>query len=321
MFDKNQYMNELMEGLTEDTICEATKNLPHQIGVITIQKKRFEEGITYFDWSMCFHQHMEVSRRGAFHRDEVQMIFCMNRKVSWKIEDSGQLVELDKGEVCVYRNAELTTSMCYEQDCRFLFKSIQIPTGYFRKMLLKYFAKEQVGLMEELFIRQVTKTKITPDMYRILNEIDQAEQFLEFKELYLEGKVIELLSVVLHSIVYKKTVGIRRVCILSEEEQEAVRKLKKNIDLHPELDYGAEELAKLMSMSVTRLTKGFSQIHGTPLHGYVIQRRLEYAARLLTKENHNVSEAAVLAGYTNLSHFSNAFKRKYGVLPKEYRKC
>ena len=50
---------------------------------------------------------------------------------------------------------------------------------------------------------------------------------------------------------------------------------------------------------------------------YLIERRLEHAALLLTEQK-NVSQAAALSGYSNMSHFSASFKKKYGVLPKEY---
>ena len=33
-----------------------------------------------------------------------------------------------------------------------------------------------------------------------------------------------------------------------------------------------------------------------------------------------LTATAYAAGYTNLSHFSNSFKEKYGMSPKEYRK-
>ena len=46
--------------------------------------------------------------------------------------------------------------------------------------------------------------------------------------------------------------------------------------------------------------------------------RLEYAASLLKERKYNISEVASLSGYSNLSHFSDAFRKKYGVLPKKY---
>lgn len=46
--------------------------------------------------------------------------------------------------------------------------------------------------------------------------------------------------------------------------------------------------------------------------------RLEYAARLLQENDLPISQAAQLSGYTNMSHFSKSFIRKFGVLPKDY---
>ncbi|MBO7485620.1 MAG: helix-turn-helix domain-containing protein [Spirochaetaceae bacterium] len=44
---------------------------------------------------------------------------------------------------------------------------------------------------------------------------------------------------------------------------------------------------------------------------------MEYAARLLQERKLPVSEAAQKSGYTNMSHFSKSFLKKYGVLPKD----
>ena len=46
--------------------------------------------------------------------------------------------------------------------------------------------------------------------------------------------------------------------------------------------------------------------------------RLEYAARLLQENDIPISQAAQLSGYTNMSHFSKSFVKKFGVLPKDY---
>lgn len=54
------------------------------------------------------------------------------------------------------------------------------------------------------------------------------------------------------------------------------------------------------------------------LHSYVQEKRLEYAARLLEENDISISEAAIKSGYTNMSHFSKSFFKKYGVLPKDY---
>lgn len=77
-------------------------------------------------------------------------------------------------EVCVYRNLDHTTFMTYQREQNFLFKSVQIPTELFCNLLIQYFPKKQVQRVKKQFLEQVAKTAITQDMYRVLNEIENA---------------------------------------------------------------------------------------------------------------------------------------------------
>lgn len=317
IIDRNEYMNHFLEQVTSENIYTKADEIPGEIGKVLLDRKKLQKGILYLDWSMTFNENLDVRRKGNYGRDEIQIIFNLNRDVEWKIEDIDQLVSMKKGEVCIYRNNDCTTSMCYPGQCTFLFKSIQIPTEYFRKLLLHYFTKEQVKEMEEMFLFRFTKVKMTPAMYRILHDMDEAERFCEYKELYLEGKLIEMLSVLLHSVSYEKTEKIEWG--MPEEDKKQIMGIKDKIDENPAGEWRNENLAKSVHMSVTKLRKGFLQLYGLPIHTYVIRKRLEYAAFLLSMEKCNVSEAAAMAGYTNLSHFSNSFKKQYGVLPKDYK--
>ena len=58
---------------------------------------------------------------------------------------------------------------------------------------------------------------------------------------------------------------------------------------------------------------------GTSVHAYIIEQRLEKAAGLLLESNLNVSQVATLVGYSKPSNFAAAFKKKYGVVPKNYK--
>jgi AraC-like DNA-binding protein len=46
--------------------------------------------------------------------------------------------------------------------------------------------------------------------------------------------------------------------------------------------------------------------------------RLKRAAELIRCKKMNISEAAYATGFSNLSHFSAAFKDYFGVSPREY---
>ena len=77
---------------------------------------------------------------------------------------------------------------------------------------------------------------------------------------------------------------------------------------------------KKVNISVSKLTKGFnSSLFGTSVHAYIIDQRLEKAAGLLLESDLNVSQIAMLVGYSKPSNFAAAFKKKYGVIPKNYK--
>ncbi|MNV85444.1 Regulatory protein PchR [compost metagenome] len=53
---------------------------------------------------------------------------------------------------------------------------------------------------------------------------------------------------------------------------------------------------------------------GTSVYGFVREQRLELAYRMLATGQISVSDAAQTCGYTN-SHFTKAFRNRYGVAP------
>ena len=58
---------------------------------------------------------------------------------------------------------------------------------------------------------------------------------------------------------------------------------------------------------------------GTTVFGYVRQLRMEKARFLLETSDMTVTEIALAVGYTSLGHFAGAFKRSFGLVPREYR--
>jgi len=55
---------------------------------------------------------------------------------------------------------------------------------------------------------------------------------------------------------------------------------------------------------------------GETLHGYLLRYRIERATALLSSGEYSVAEVAELVGFTDLSHFSRAFKKITGLPPR-----
>ena len=301
-----------------DEFFDGSAYIPREIGNLKLLRKECRNQIVYYDWNLSFKDKTFASRPDNFGKDEIQIIFNINQKIDWQVDSAHETVNMLPGEVCVFRNNNYATAMTYEAGANFVFKNLQMPTPYFQELLSKYFTDENITKLKEHFLTHVTKTTITPEMYRVLSEIDTADRFKEYEGVYTEGKMIELTALVLYGIAYHKNDEIKRLPQPNKNDVERVESLREKIQRSPALEYDAQSIADELGMSISKLNRVFRAMYATSLHSYVQDKRLEYAAHLLQENDIQISEAAQLSGYTNMSHFSKSFVKKYGVLPKDY---
>lgn len=81
-----------------------------------------------------------------------------------------------------------------------------------------------------------------------------------------------------------------------------------------------EEFAKLCHRSLSSFKREFvAQFHESP-GKWLLRRRLDHAAKLLRNSERNVTEVAFDSGFADVSHFSRAFKERFGAPPVAYRR-
>ena len=322
----------VIQGKTIKVQLEGSGSISTFYGKMNVDKIKERENIVYRSWDIQVPKTTFIEEKDNGGRDEVQIMFNLNQNINWffnrtkscnlkngsTFSTGSEKVEMARGEVCVFRNNNFSTGMNYEAGTCFNFKSMQMPTPYFRELLAKYFSDKDISSLEEHFLTHVTKTVITPEMYRVLAEIDTADRFKEYEGVYSEGKMIELTALVLYGIAYHKTDEIKRLPQPNKSDVERIEGLREKIQRNPSLEYDAQSVADELGMSISKLNRAFRTLYATSLHSYVQDKRLEYAARLLQERNIPISEAAQKSGYTNMSHFSKSFLKKFGVLPKDY---
>lgn len=81
-----------------------------------------------------------------------------------------------------------------------------------------------------------------------------------------------------------------------------------------------EDFAKLSHRSLSTFKRDFRKHYCQPPGKWLLQKRLEYAAVLLKNPALNVSQIGLDCGFEDLSHFSRAFKEKFGTSPAHFRK-
>ena len=81
------------------------------------------------------------------------------------------------------------------------------------------------------------------------------------------------------------------------------------------------EAAKRCGFSESYFMKLFKEFTGMSFNAYLVDYRLELAARQLSETGLKVIDIAENCGFRNHSYFTRAFRQKYGRTPVEYRKA
>ena len=102
------------------------------------------------------------------------------------------------------------------------------------------------------------------------------------------------------------------------EDARVIWDVKRAIDQSPAEAPKIPDLARQYGMSISKLTRMFKQQYGIPIHAYIIESRLCESTKLLAEGNMTIAEIAEKAGYAKGSQFSAAFKKRYGISPKDY---
>lgn len=86
-------------------------------------------------------------------------------------------------------------------------------------------------------------------------------------------------------------------------------------------DLSLEEFAAYTGRSLASFKRDFAKISSCPPRRWINERRLDLARELLRKERLGAREVCYRVGFKNPSHFSTAYKRRFGHAPSAVLTC
>ncbi|MCG8472275.1 MAG: AraC family transcriptional regulator [Desulfobacterales bacterium] len=133
------------------------------------------------------------------------------------------------------------------------------------------------------------------------------------RRLYLEGKALELLSLIVEAHQAGGAASIQNA--LSSREASRIHDAREILlaDLkHPP---SIAALARETGINETKLKRGFKELYGVTIFECLRKHKMEMARIYLNEKALNVSEAAWEVGYCNVSHFIRAYRNQFGESP------
>ena len=159
--------------------------------------------------------------------------------------------------------------------------------------------------------------RLNLQMLQLLNGLDQAGDNAAVERLLTEAKVLELLALQIGQLhLEENLVSGRKLTAMDIRKLHDVRDIILS-DLSA--NFTLSSLSREVGLNVYKLKFGFKFLFGQPVFQYLKEARLRYAAKQISSDTKPISEIAYEAGFATPSHFSDAFKKFYGLSPNKFR--
>lgn len=159
----------------------------------------------------------------------------------------------------------------------------------------------------------VTKPKDEEDIRTTMLELIKINQS---GGKYAELKSGELITHLLTTIL----IGSDAVPASRTQLPAFVEQALKDINAHLKDDLTLDHFSRTLGVNKYHLQKEFKRYVGMSPNAYVCAARINVAKSLLLSNDLSVSQVAEQAGFRNVGHFMNMFKRATGLTPGEYRR-
>lgn len=255
---------------------------------------------------------------GTFHSQGVEI--CLNLAGRGRVQADGQVLELERFTGGFYAQKGSCLRATRRGGERHQFLTLEFSLPFLRQRAPGALAEGHQGLAELLTARQPfaalsTSQPLDSAQQDVVNRLRNPPVQSPAQAMWYEGKALELAAMLL----YPPTAGgeffCERIKRLNRERAEKVSCLLRENLAEP---LTLAVLGRRVGCSPFHLSRIFSQETGQTITAHLRELRLERAAELLRTGAGNVTEAAFAVGYNSLSHFTVAFRERFGCCPGLY---
>jgi AraC-like DNA-binding protein len=149
----------------------------------------------------------------------------------------------------------------------------------------------------------------------MLKELFEMKETDPLSPIRMLSGIIHLIEKFLYSFLRQEQTALPRT--VKKNDLESMQHVEQILSSRLEGFPSLESLAHEVFMSTSKLKNLFKQVYGHTLYDYYNKSRLQRAKELLITGQCSIKQAGSEIGFSNLSHFAKAFRKEFGILPRD----
>ena len=271
---------------------------------------------------LCLRIHNQNSDDRVFKKDidasYIQFHFCLKGDLDFIFNEGNYSLNLSTNKFLILYNPKKDLPVNINLKSNSIFISALISINKFHKLFSQDGHKIDFLSGDNSNQKYYKELEINNSMLLVLNQMLKYRTSSITKDLYLKSKIYEIFSLIFNS--ENNNEDDKCPFILNDDQLRKIR-LAKDIILErfnepPTL----VELSEEINLGLRQLKQGFKETYGKPVFQYLLDYKMDKAAKLLSDGKYNVNEVSIELGYSNSSHFIHAFKKKFGITPLSFIK-
>ena len=271
---------------------------------------------------LCLRIHNQNSDDRVFKKDidasYIQFHFCLKGDLDFIFNEGNYSLNLSTNKFLILYNPKKDLPVNINLKSNSIFISALISINKFHKLFSQDGHKIDFLSGDNSNQKYYKELEINNSMLLVLNQMLKYRTSSITKDLYLKSKIYEIFSLIFNS--ENNNEDDKCPFILNDDQLRKIR-LAKDIILErfnepPTL----VELSEEINLGLRQLKQGFKETYGKPVFQYLLDYKMDKAAKLLSDGKYNDNEVSIELGYSNSSHFIHAFKKKFGITPLSFIK-
>lgn len=317
IFEEN--INFQAQKLSTPSLIEESQELRHDFGEVNFREMYFD-GYHIGVGAAQVYENLHISSTDSV--DAVGLIFMLHGEFDNISDYTGRrrfsslehnlLYDPSQAEkVDVFKQHDLEIMMLSLSKDRFL--ELAVNNGRVLDGLA-----DKISGGKAICLNKKSNQPITARMLMIMDEIKRCQFSGGLKKLFLQSKVLELLA--LQCEQYERVTDLPSSFVaISNTDREKIYYARDILMARLQSPPSLPELSRLAGLNEFKLKTGFKQVFDNTVYGYLNDHRIDAARQMVLEGSRSLTEIADTFGYSSIQHFSNSFRKKFGVSPGRMR--